>query len=255
MELPELPGLTASIIRLLFVGGILLVFFRLIQRAIDLLLSGRVYHKRVEEILLIARAGTWIVFVFWSISIIFKGQIFYARVFSGMLILLVIGISWSIIRDIISGFLIRMEGTYHHNSHVRIHNVEGTVKKLGFRSMEIETERGETIRIPYKIVDDELTVKSYPVETIKSHAFNISVSKSKELNVYQKEIKFELLNSHWSSLRKDPRVKLVDETSETYELRITAYTLDKRYFQDVERFVKKKFGMDIPKLIEETGEN
>ena len=255
MELPELPGLTVSIIKLLFVGGILWAFFKLIHRAMDLLLSGQVYRKRLEDVLLIVRAASWIVFVFWSISVIFKGQLFYARVFSGVLILLTVGISWSIIRDIISGFLIRMEGTYHHNSHVRIHDVEGTVRKLGFRSMEIETERGETIRIPYKIVDDELTVKSYPVETIKSHAFNITVSNSKEFNLYQEEIKFELLNSHWSSLRKDPRVKLIDETADAYELRITAYTIDKRYFQDVERFVKKKFGMDLPKLIEETGEN
>lgn len=255
MELPELPGLTVSIIKLLFVGGTLWFFFKLVHRAIDLLLSGQVYHKRLEEVLLIVRAASWIIFVFWSISVIFIGQLMYARIFSGALILLTVGISWPLIRDIISGFLIRMEGTYHHNSHVRIHNVEGTVKKLGFRSMEIETERGETIRIPYKIVDDELTVKSYPVETIKSHTFNIMVAKSQDINEYEKSIKVELLNSHWSSLRKDPRVKLVDETSDTYELRITAYTLDKRYFQDVERFVKKKFEMDLPQLIEDTGKN
>jgi len=179
----------------------------------------------------------------------------YARIFSALLILLTIGISWSLIRDIISGFLIRMEGTYHSNSHVRIHDVEGTVRKLGFRSMEIETERGETIRIPYKIVDGELTVKSYPVETIKSHTFDISVPKSKEFNEYQQDIKLALLNSHWSSLRKDPRVKFLDEVNDAYVIRVTAYTLDKKYFSEVERFIKKKFGMDLPKLLEDTGEN
>jgi len=251
----ELPSLTISIIKLLFVGGILWVFFKLVHRAIDLLLSGQVYHKRLADILLMVRAASWILFIFWSVSVLFKGQLLYARIFSGLLILLTIGISWSIIRDVISGFLIRMEGTYHLNSHVRIHDVEGTVRKLGFRSMEIETDRGETIRIPYKIVDDELTVMSYPIETIKSHTFTISVPKSKEFNVYQEEIKFALLNSHWSSLRKDPRVKFVDEVKDAYVIRITAYTLDKRYFDDVERFVKKKFGMDVPALMEDPGEN
>ncbi|HIA07036.1 MAG TPA: mechanosensitive ion channel [Flavobacteriales bacterium] len=251
----ELPGLTISIIKLLFVGGILWVFFKLVHRAIDLLLSGQAYHKRLVDILLIVRAASWITFIFWSISVIFIGQLMYARIFSGMLILLTVGISWSLIRDIISGFLIRMEGTYHNNSHVRIHDVEGTVRKLGFRSMEIETDRGETIRIPYKIVDDELTVKSYPVETIKSHTFDLSVPKSKEINEYREEIKFQLLNSHWSSLRKDPRVKVIDEVKDAYVLRITAYTLDKKYFQEVERFVKKEFGMDHSRLIEETGDN
>ena len=251
----ELPGLTLSIIKLLFVGGVLWVFFKFIHRIIDLLLSGQVYHKRLEEILLITRAASWIVFIFWSISVIFVGPPVSARVFSGMLILLVVGISWSLIRDIISGFLIRMEGTYHNNSHVRIHGVEGTVRKLGFRSMEIETDRGETIRIPYKIVEDELTVMSYPIETIKSHTFDISVPKSKDVNDYREEIKFQLLNSHWSSLRKDPQVKFIDEVADAYVLRVTAYTLDKKYFQDVERFIKKKFAMNLPQLIEEAGEN
>ncbi|MBL4755031.1 MAG: mechanosensitive ion channel [Flavobacteriales bacterium] len=247
-------GLTASIIKLLFVGGILWVFFKLVHRVLDLLLSGQVYHKRLAEILLIVRAGSWTIFVFWSISIIFQGQVVYARIFSGLLILLTIGISWSLIRDIISGFFIRMEGTYDHNSHVRIHDVEGTVRKLGFRSLEIETERGETIRVPYKIVDDELTVKSYPIETIKSHTFDIAVPKSKEVNTYREEIKFQLLNSHWSSLRKDPRVKFIDEVDDAFVLRVTAYTMDKKYFDDVERFINKKFGITTPKLIEETGE-
>ena len=251
----ELPGLTISIIKLLFFGGILWVFFKLVHRTIDLLLSGQIYHKRLEEILLIIRAASWVVFIFWSVSVIFQGQLMYARIFSGALILLIVGISWSLIRDIISGFLIRMEGTYSHNSHVRIHDVEGTVRKLGFRSMEIETDRGETIRIPYNIVDSELTVKSYPVETIKSHTFNISVPKSKDINEYSEEIRFALLNSHWSSLRKDPRVKFIEENNDAYILRVTAYTLDKKYFQEVERFIKKKFAMDLPKLIEEAGEN
>jgi hypothetical protein len=152
----ELPGLTISIIKLLFFGGLLWAFFKLVHRGIDLLLSGQVYHKRLEEALLIVRAASWIIFIFWAVDVIFQGQLLIARLFSGMLILLVVGISWSLIRDIISGFLIRMEGTYHNNSHVRIHDVEGTVRKLGFRSMEIETDRGETIRIPYKIVDDEV---------------------------------------------------------------------------------------------------
>jgi len=251
----ELTGLTASILKLLFVGGILWVFFKIVHRVVDLLLSGQVYHKRLADILLVVRAGSWILFIFWSVSVIFQDQVEYARIFSGLLILLIVAISWSLIRDIISGFLIRMEGTYHHNSHVRIHDVEGTVRKLGFRSLEIETERGETIRIPYKIVDDELTVKSYPVETIKSHTFDIAVPKSKDVNVYKEEIKFQLLNSHWSSLRKDPSVKFIDEVTDAFVLRVTAYTLDKKYFDDVERFINKKFGIDIPKLIEETGEN
>jgi len=250
----ELPGLTISIIKLLFFGGLLWAFFKLVHRGIDLLLSGQVYHKRLEEALLIVRAASWIIFIFWAVDVIFQGQLLIARLFSGMLILLVVGISWSLIRDIISGFLIRMEGTYHNNSHVRIHDVEGTVRKLGFRSMEIETDRGETIRIPYKIVDDELTVKSYPVETIKSHTFDLSVSKSKAFDEYREEIKFQLLNSHWSSLRKDPRVKVVDEVKDAYVLRVTAYTLDNKYFQEIEQFVKNKFEMDAPRAEQAEGQ-
>ncbi len=49
-------------------------------------------------------------------------------------------------------------------------------------------------------------------------------------------------------------MKVVDEVKDAYVLRVTAYTLDNKYFQEIEQYVKKKFEMDAPRAEQAEGQ-
>jgi len=174
------PSLTLSIIKLLFLGAIIWWFFILVNRGVALLLSEKPYKNRIDNTIFYIKTASWILFIFWSADLIFRGQPLISRIFAVLLFCIIIGISWSLIRDIVSGILIKFEGTFTKTSHVKIHGEEGSVKNMGFRAMEIETDRGETLRIPYSIIDKEITIISYPIESIKSHTFELNVDKSRD---------------------------------------------------------------------------
>ena len=184
-----LPSLTLSVIKLLLLGTFIWLLFRMLKKGAELLLSEKPYKRAIDTTLFYIKTASWIIFIFWSADIIFNGQPLMSRAFAALLFCILIAISWSLIRDIVSGILIRTEGTFAKNSHVRIHGVEGLVKKLGYRAMEIETDRGETIRIPYSIVDKEITIRSFPIESIKSHTFELLVDKSKDFLDYKEQIR------------------------------------------------------------------
>ena len=247
------PSLTLSIIKLVFLGTLLWLFFFFLKRGAKLLLSEKPYKRTIDDTLFYIKITSWVVFIFWSADTIFKGQPLMSRAFVAILFCLLIGLSWSLIRDIFSGILIRTEGLFTINSHIKSHGVEGLVRKLGYRALEIETERGETVRIPYSIIDKEITIRSYPIESIKSHTFEIVVNKSNEFLDYKEKIKKALLNNHYTSLRKNPVVKVKADTNGKYQLLVTAYILDDRYFEKVEQSIKAQFehgkDMDQPPVI------
>lgn len=236
-----LPNLTLSIIKLIFFGTLLGLFFIILKRGCELLLSEKPYKKTIDDTLFYVRVTSWAIFVFWSADMLFRGQPLFSRAFIAILFCLFIGLSWSLIRDIFSGILIRTEGLFANNSHIKSHGVEGFVRKLGFRALEIETDRGETVRIPYSIIDKEITIRSYPIESIKSHTFDLLLDKSKEFLIYKEQIKKALLNNHYTSLKKNPVVKMKADSNGKYQLMVTAYIMDDRYSERVEQCIKSQF--------------
>ncbi len=236
-----LPSLTLSVIKLLILGIVLWFLFFFLKRGSRLLLSEKSYKKTIDDALFYLRTTSWIVFLFWSADTIFKGQPLLSRLFVAAICCLLIGLSWSLIKDIFSGILLRTEGIFTYNSHIKSHGMEGVVKKLGFRALEIETDRGETVRIPYSIIDRETTIRSYPIESIKSHTFHILLDKSKEFLTYKEQIKKALLNNHYTSLRKNPVIKMKADSNGKYQLMVTAYIMDDRYSERVEQYIKSQF--------------
>jgi len=215
----------------------------MLKRAMKMIPPEKTYIKKLDRVFLLVNIAGWIVFSFGAMEMIFRGNELYARVFSTILIFILIGISWPIIRDFISGIIIKLEGSYAINGWIRINNVEGRIKKLRYRSIEIESEKGETVNIPYSMINREIRVKSHPVESIKSHTFEIEVPKSLEFKEYKEKIRTVLLNSHWASLKKEPKIKLLREDNGSLLLQVTAYTLDDRYFEAIESLIKSKVAL------------
>jgi len=243
-------GVTFTILKVLFLGVVLWFFFLLLKRAMKMVPPEKKYRKNLERTFLLVKIAGWVVFGFSSMEMIFAGNSIYARVFSTLFLFLLIGISWSIIREFIAGIIIKLEGSYTLNGWIRINNVEGRIKRLRYRSIEIETEKGETVNIPYSLINREIRVKSHPIESIKSHTFEIEVPDTMEVKEYKDKIRHDLLNCHWSSLKKDPKIKLIQESNNAYKFRITAYTIDDHFFELIESFVKSKVAAREPDIVE-----
>ena len=217
------------------------LFFTVLKNGIKFVSADKPYSKRINEVFLNGKTIAWLIFGFWSIELIALKDPWYTRIFAMVLIITIIGISWTIIRDLITGLLTKMDGSYMINGWIRVKEVEGKIKSFGFRSLEIETEKGETVNIPYHLLNQEMIVRSQPTESVMSCSFQIEVPNTKEISEYQKIIRNEVLNSHWVSLKKEPKVKLLSEENGSLLLQVTAYSLDERYFDDIESYVKSLF--------------
>ncbi len=237
----EITGLPLTILKILFFGTLMALFFILLKNGIKFVAADKPYSKRLHNVFLNGKTIAWLIFGFWSIELIALKDPWYTRIFAMVLIITIIGISWTIVRDLITGLLTKMDGSYTINGWIRIREVEGKIKAFGFRSLEIETEKGETVNIPYHLLNSEMIVRSQPTESVMSCTFKIEVPNTKQFKEYQKLIRNEVLNSHWVSLKKEPKIKLLSEENGSLILQVTAYTLDERYFEEIETYVKSLF--------------
>ena len=278
----QIPGSSLTILKVLFFGAILYFLFAIIKKVIEMqfmapLRSKKVYRLGLNDFVLLAEVVSWLVFVSWSIQVFSKNNALYSFGLSILLLIILTGVSWSILRDFVSGIIIKLESTYSINEWLKVRDVEGKITKLGYRSLEIETEKGETVNIPYSIITKEMSIKSSRVlgtETIKSYTFELKVqptstpptppksgesataydnqveessstpeSQSDErggIKESKEKIRKLILNSHWSSLKREPQIKLLEETDAGYTFQITVYTLDAKYFQEIESYVKSQ---------------
>ncbi|MFH1321857.1 MAG: mechanosensitive ion channel domain-containing protein, partial [Bacteroidota bacterium] len=290
----QIPGLPSIILKLLIFGALLWLFFFIFKKFVILLpfrksypaglMSYRVYRLSIKNIILIIEVVCWTLFAFWAVDIVFKGNRLFALIFSILLFFIFVGISWSVIRDFILGVIIKLERAFSINEWFKVtdshgRDVEGRIKKLGYRSLEIETEKGETVDIPYSVITKELVVSSsrhIGVETVKSYTFVMEVPKNIFLHIssfvslkdatdatgsvsgetpndnpetspvkmgfkeIKEKIRMLILNSHWASLKREPQIKLLEETNDNYTLQITIYTMEDKYFQEIESYLKSE---------------
>jgi len=159
----QIPGSSLTILKVLFFGAILYVLFAIIKKIIEMqfmapLRSKKVYRLGLNDVVLLAEVVSWLIFVSWSVQVFSKNNALYSFGLSVLLLIILTGVSWSILRDFVSGIIIKLETTYSINEWLKIRDVEGKITKLSYRSLEIETEKGETVNIPYSIITKDIHI-------------------------------------------------------------------------------------------------
>jgi len=112
---------------------------------------------------------------------------------------------------------------------------------MGNHRLELESENGEIIYIPYSQLSDAVIVKLHPGEMILSHSFTMSTTNNKSSAEKIEEINFAILSLPYASLKKAPQIKLIHEDRSNMVFELVVYTLEKEYFFKIEQEIRKKF--------------
>ncbi len=77
----------------------------------------------------------------------------------GVLALAFVGALWFWIRDYLSGLVLRGEGSLHLGSRLRVGTLDGVVREMGARSLELELAHGERVVMGYRVVREASIVR------------------------------------------------------------------------------------------------
>lgn len=159
-----------------------------------------------------------------------------ALVLAGVLIALVV-VSWSAIRDLVNGMFIKSGELCQVGDRVEVDEVQGQVKRLGYRVLTLETDAGEEVFIPYGRLSRRSLVRTPRLEGVHRHSFELELPPAGDLDSVAAiaAIKGLALRCHWACVVRAPEVEALADG----RLRVHVFALGREHGAAVEASVRR----------------
>jgi len=235
-----------EIVGIAFIALILFALLRVAEKTLPYLIEKYENKKGFKRYFTIVEIFIWISFTIFVIQKLSDSNQIYS--FGMFILLMLVGIwmFWFYLRDYISGGLFKLNRKFEINDTVQINDYQGKIIALGKHRLELESESGEIIYIPYNQLSNAIIIKLNPGEKVLSHSFTMSTLHNKKPNDIIQDIRYEILSLPWSSIKKEPSVQLIHEDQENLVFEVVVYTPKKDYLFQMEQSIRSKF--DIASL-------
>jgi len=222
----------------ILLGILLFAAFRVLHYVIGHLLSKNRHIGTFKRVLPLSEGIVWFLFWSWALRSIFEEQIIY---FLGVLVIVLVvlvWVSWFAIKDFIAGVVLKFEAAFQEGEQINIQNVKGIVKHLGYFSLEIQTEQGEKINIPYSSISGQVRRKLEDTELFKSYSFELTIAKDIGTPDVFEKLRITSINAPWTSINKLSQFHLLKENDTFYSFKVVIYSLDTKYFQAIKNYIQ-----------------
>lgn len=226
------------LLQLIFIAFAIFFIMRVLDWLVISWLSSKKHAKTLRKLFPIIEFSTWTVFIFYVIINLFNNELIYETAIIIILAVILLFFSWFFIKDIIAGVIIKSEYNIEYNKKVRIKDFEGYINKIGYLSIELKTDSGEFIKIPYsKIVSEVIVWPENKKNLFYKHNFIAKVENSNNLHYsdYIAGIRTELLNSAWIISKKEPVINYINNQDNFYFYKIEIFALNEIHARKLEK--------------------
>lgn len=240
----EALGIHFSLFEIVGFAAISLILFLIIKGlkyGLPFLIKQPDHKKKLHKYFGFFELFFWLIYTVFVIQQLSNSNQMYALGLFLLLMLAGFWVFWYYIKNYIGGGAFRLNHQFEINDTVQIGEYQGKIVGTGNYRLELESESGEIIYIPYSRLNDEVIVKLQPGEMVLSHSFTMSTPADKTTTQKMDEIRFAVLSLPYASLKKTPQIKLFHEDANQYVFELIVYTLEKEYFYKIEQEIRKKF--------------
>lgn len=219
----------------------LLVIFRVGNVILHALTAKRQSPGTFLRILPVVELIVWLLFALW----LFKGFFSEWQGYTAIMIVftaIIFGLAgWYFFRDFIAGVVLKAENPFTVNQHITTSEITGTIKKVGYRTLEVGNESGRISKIPYSRLSDQVFSIQPPAESTLNREVTLKVSSKEKNQDIREQIVRELLLLPWVSVNHDPVIQTVKEDIDAITLKISYHTLNDAHALEINRHLRKRF--------------
>ena len=227
-----------NLLYIVILGFALFFALQLINRLARLIPGESQWRNLLLRSLPLLEFVVWISFAFWSARIVFSGLPYQGVVESAMAVVLILALGWYVLRDFLHGILIKTESELKKGQIIKTPLVSGKVYKVGYRTLHLETEKGEKVRIPFSRLGDAII--SSPPEKGHGHSqmLTFNLRQGQDIPGLTDEIKQELFNMPWIILENEPLVHLLRDKEDKPQLEVKFSVIKEEHALFVEQKLK-----------------
>lgn len=216
--------------------------FRLVRKMFFFVDVPKKIRDRVLRVLPFIEIIAWLAFAYWFLHRFLSDYSYFSLAFVLVFMILVISLSWPVLRDFASGLILKSEGAFRVGDQISVLEVNGRVWRLGYRSLVLESDQGGIVRIPYSRIARQKTMRASPKKVLTRHPIMLTAKKKEPLNQLVERMRQAALNAPWSSIKRTPEVILKSETGEHFVFEVTVFVSDKNHLYRIEEYLRQSFG-------------
>ncbi len=193
--------------------------------------SGR---ARLRRVMTVAEAAALSAYLFFVVPFVFGNDQVFAPIAEIVLVIMVAAAAWFSLRDLAAGFVIRAGDTLRPGDRFEAGEVKGTVRRLGYRVLVLESEAGEEVFVPYSVVQSATVTRVPRSFGAFGHAFALTLPEGVSAADSARTIRRAALLSHWHSPVKDVQL----DPTRKGKVIVRVFALDPLYGAEIEAQVR-----------------
>jgi small-conductance mechanosensitive channel len=223
------------------VGAIALYFaLKLIRRTLNAYIRKRQLDPLINRFLPLVEFFCWMLFLVWGAGCVFQTG---TAGFITLLILTLAIVTWIAhitLKDWIAGVMFKAEAQFDLGDTLAIGENNGRLKRLGYRTLILETPTGAFIEIPYSHLAKQSHIEKIP--TYNTHCiFEMEANEPSVPEEFLQLVRSVVLSAPWCSLTRHPQIRLMGRQDNRLWVEVNAYVLHERYAHHLETYVKRRF--------------
>lgn len=222
-----------NILVFILAGLVIAVAFRLLRRISQASVVRESLRKGSKKGLPALELATWIAYAFWGVHVFFGDALFLDTILVVMVVFLLAALGWYVFRDFLAGVLIRAEKSLEPGQALRTSSVSGRISKLRGLAIELVNDDGETLRIPYSRLNQDLITLPPDQEDKLPHHLQLGLLPGRTPGEMQKRLMEALLAMPWI-VSPPPEVRVKRDPEGQTVLHITYHTHLRAHAQLVE---------------------
>ena len=121
----------------------------------------------------------------------------------------VLGLSWFALHQLVPGMFWKVGNACQPGDVIRTEGVSGRITRLGFRVIEVETEQGDRVFVPYSRLQGQALLVSREQSGESRHVFEVEIPTDRPGGEVGRTVARMAMLCHGTSLSRRPRVRQV----------------------------------------------
>ena len=205
-------------IKILLLAIALFTFLRFTALHLPKLLENKKLKILVIRLFPAIELFVWLGFIIYSSSIIFGNFAAFSVIMTFIVVIIMAILSWYLLRDFVSGFILRAENGFEPGDVVKTSFVQGTIKKVGYRSIEIITSNGEYVKIPYTMLINTAVTKPQDHSKWVENVVSLEVTTSLDTTKVKSMLKKSLMEMPWIVSEESIKIEIKLMNANSLEL-------------------------------------
>ncbi len=219
----------------------LFIMLRIASRIAKRVTTSKRYHIAVLRGFPIVELVVWAAYILWIINHAFGNSEYITLATALVLIIFLLIISWYFLRDFIAGIILKTEFPFEINQRISTNRNDGSIKKLGYRSLELEKDNGDIVKVPYSQIASASIHLQNMEDSLRGHETLIKASAKIPVQTAKELIAKELLLTPWAAINQTPSIRVIEQTDEVNTYSVHFHSVSSKHAASISQHLKTAF--------------